>query len=287
MNDDDERAPDAVDGEPGAPEARLSKGLAALWTHGVRSLHYDVVIVGSGYGGSAAAQALAGAKVTETGETLKVCVLERGSEYLPGEFPSRFGELPGHVRLAQQNTGRVRGAHRGLFDLRLGDDVAVLVANGLGGGSLINAGVMLEPRLADFDEPAAQAAQKEQTVQDPQAPAAAADPDDPDGQLEPPAADTARTQLRTLVRGLKQGGYFERARRLLGAVVNRQGAWQCNTIRRHPDVEHQPLRKTVALASVAPKRPFRRPPITVAMDQLPNSGGVKLNRCTLCGDCSQ
>ncbi len=33
----------------------------------------------------------------------------------------------------------------GLFDLRLGDDVNVLVANGLGGGSLINAGVMLEP----------------------------------------------------------------------------------------------------------------------------------------------
>ena len=38
-----------------------------------------------------------------------------------------------------------RGRLDGLLDLRMGPDVSALVANGLGGGSLINAGVMEEP----------------------------------------------------------------------------------------------------------------------------------------------
>lgn len=105
---------------------------------------FDVVIVGSGYGGSVAAQQLAGLTHPD-GKPLRIAVLERGSEYLPGMFPSAFADLPKHVRFATQSTGKVTGELEGLYDVRLGDDVNALVANGLGGGSLINAGVLIEP----------------------------------------------------------------------------------------------------------------------------------------------
>ena len=135
---------------------RIGTPLAALWGSHKVSEPFDVVIVGSGYGGAVAAAELAGATVidkkTGTPRKLTVCLLERGEEYLPGEFPSHFGELPRHVRIGDQATGEVTGVHQGLFDLRLGPDVAALVANGLGGGSLINAGVMLAPRAEDFEE---------------------------------------------------------------------------------------------------------------------------------------
>jgi cholesterol oxidase len=97
---------------------------------------YDAVVVGSGYGGGVAASRLARA-----GQ--RVAVLERGREFLTGEFPSRFPDL----RREMQLTGRrVRmGAPTGLYDVRLGEDMHVLVGCGLGGGSLINAGVALRP----------------------------------------------------------------------------------------------------------------------------------------------
>ncbi|WP_431101333.1 alpha/beta fold hydrolase [Roseateles noduli] len=112
----------------------------------------DVLIVGSGYGGAAAAHALAG-RCDEDGRRLSVVVLERGREYLPGAFPSRFADLPGHVRLARPGADAPTGRREGLFDLRLGPDVCVALANGLGGGSLINAGVMERPAPAVFREP--------------------------------------------------------------------------------------------------------------------------------------
>jgi choline dehydrogenase-like flavoprotein/alpha-beta hydrolase superfamily lysophospholipase len=112
---------------------------------------YDVVIVGSGYGGAVAAARLAGAQDTKTGRTLKVCVLERGREHLPGTFPNNFSELPGHVRFSRFDDPEAKGVADGLFDLRIGKDVTVLVANGLGGGSLINAGIAAAPAADIFE----------------------------------------------------------------------------------------------------------------------------------------
>ena len=98
--------------------------------------HYDAVVVGSGYGGGVAASRLARA-----GQ--RVAVLERGREFLTGEFPSRFPDLRKEMQLSGR---RLRmGAQTGLYDVRLGEDMHVLVGCGLGGGSLINAGVTLRP----------------------------------------------------------------------------------------------------------------------------------------------
>jgi cholesterol oxidase len=116
----------------------------------------DVLIVGSGYGGAVAAARLAGATVDdqrdEQGRPRRAVVwlLERGAEHQPGRFPSRFSELPGHVRFSRQDGLPPRGRAEGLLDVRVGGDISVLLGNGLGGGSLINAGVMAEPEPAAF-----------------------------------------------------------------------------------------------------------------------------------------
>src|SRR5690349_15778457 len=109
---------------------RLSRSLDLLKTA------YDAVVVGSGYGGGVAASRLSRAG-------LKVAVLERGREFRTGEFPARFPDL----RQEMQVTGTRYGSGKptALFDARLGDDMHVLVACGLGGGSLVNAAVALRP----------------------------------------------------------------------------------------------------------------------------------------------
>ena len=105
---------------------------------------YDVVIVGSGYGGAMAAAELAGRK-DAMGKDISVLVLERGKEYVPGMFPSSGQELPTRIRFHRSKSGKTTGWLDGLLDFRIGADVCALVGNGLGGGSLINAGVMEIP----------------------------------------------------------------------------------------------------------------------------------------------
>ncbi len=109
---------------------------------------FDLVIVGSGYGAAVVARQLAGCRPLDdpAGPPLSICLLERGQEYAAGAFPSRMADLAGHVRFSTADKPLPRGRRTGLFDLRLGGDLAALVANGVGGGSLINAGVMLAPR---------------------------------------------------------------------------------------------------------------------------------------------
>jgi choline dehydrogenase-like flavoprotein len=109
----------------------------------------DVLIVGSGYGGAVAAARLAGSRRGDA--AARIWLVERGAEYAPGDFPSRFAELPGHVRFTMADHAP-RGRLQGLLDLRLGGDVAVLLGNGLGGGSLINANVMARPEPAVFEQ---------------------------------------------------------------------------------------------------------------------------------------
>ena len=130
----------------------LSKGAELLVEQCARGAPlYDVVIVGSGYGGAVAAARLAGARDLQTGRPLTVCLLERGREHVPGTFPNSFSELPGEMRFSRFDQPQARGTSDGLFDVRIGKDVTVLLANGLGGGSLVNAGVAAMPEPDVFE----------------------------------------------------------------------------------------------------------------------------------------
>jgi cholesterol oxidase len=105
--------------------------------------HYDVVVVGSGYGGSIAASRLARAGRS-------VCLLERGRELQPGEYPDNTVEA---VREFQVDRPRGHvGPDTGLFDMRVNDDMNVLVGCGLGGTSLVNANVSLPAEDRVFDD---------------------------------------------------------------------------------------------------------------------------------------
>lgn len=101
---------------------------------------YDVVVVGSGYGASIAASRLARA-----GQ--RVCVLERGKEFRPGEYPDTGPEAVSETQV--DLPGQHLGSATGLLDFHVNKDLNVLVGCGLGGTSLINANVSLraEPRV--------------------------------------------------------------------------------------------------------------------------------------------
>jgi len=103
---------------------------------------YQAVVIGSGHGGGVAAARLARAGV-------EVAVLERGREFLPGDFPS--AEAP--FRRELQGPPAEGGSPLGLFDLRRGADIHVLVGCGLGGTSLIDASVCLRPEPQVFADP--------------------------------------------------------------------------------------------------------------------------------------
>lgn len=123
-------------------QAWLSKGIEELAARPAPA--FDVVIVGSGYGGAVAAARLSRCH-DDSGKRMTVAVLERGLEYAPGSFPARMDEMVAHTRLSGSPADAMSAAGTtGLFDFRLGGDVWALVANGVGGGSLINAGVCEE-----------------------------------------------------------------------------------------------------------------------------------------------
>src|SRR2546430_16902276 len=107
----------------------LSRGLESLvedkpWTvtgappSDGRSDDFDVVIVGSGYGGAVAAAAVSGC-TDAGGNRLRVCGLERGHEYLAGMFPPRIADLAGPVRFATSDAYRQRRVHDRPFGLPL------------------------------------------------------------------------------------------------------------------------------------------------------------------------
>ena len=97
--------------------------------------HYGAIVIGSGYGGGVAASRLARAG-------LRVCLLERGREIRPGEYPATAVEA---MREVQWHSPRGQeGPRTGMFDFHVQEDISVLVGCGLGGTSLINANVALE-----------------------------------------------------------------------------------------------------------------------------------------------
>lgn len=104
---------------------------------------YDTVVIGSGYGGSIAASRMA-----RTGQS--VCLLERGREKWPGEYPtSTLDALKDLHYSGNFAPGFLQGKlvdggdPTGMYHLIFGKGQNAVVCNGLGGTSLINANVFM------------------------------------------------------------------------------------------------------------------------------------------------
>jgi cholesterol oxidase len=101
-----------------------------------RSDGYDVVVIGSGYGAAVTAARLATAQWPAGGKPT-ICILERGREWLPGQFPDTLN------RGVQESRGPLNPL--GLYDNTFSPDIGVLAGSGLGGTSLVNANVAIRP----------------------------------------------------------------------------------------------------------------------------------------------
>src|SRR3954468_218058 len=99
---------------------------------------YDVVVVGSGFGGGITACRLA-----EAGH--RVCVLERGRRFAGEDFIDDPDDAPKLLWHESVNPG-------GMFDVRLLRDVSVICAAGVGGGSLVYASVQLRAPAEVFED---------------------------------------------------------------------------------------------------------------------------------------
>ncbi|KAJ4830113.1 hypothetical protein Tsubulata_001322 [Turnera subulata] len=97
---------------------------------------YDAIVVGSGYGGSVAACRMSMAGI-------KVCLLEKGRRWNPEDFPTNSLKIVKALRVENSNLGFSFGPKDALFQLHEQEDSLAAVACGLGGGSLVNCGVML------------------------------------------------------------------------------------------------------------------------------------------------
>ena len=113
---------------------------------------YEAVVIGTGFGGAVSACRLS---KKWPGQVL---VLERGKRYGLGEFPRgphAFArnfwntEHEGRSRARPRALKNVKG--HGLFDIRNYHKMDLVVAAGLGGGSLIYANVFLEPPEVVFN----------------------------------------------------------------------------------------------------------------------------------------
>jgi cholesterol oxidase len=97
---------------------------------------YGVIVVGSGYGGAIVAARLAQGR--------SLCILERGREWVPGSFPDTIEGILHAVKSPLDPLG--------LFDYHTHQEVDVFVGSGLGGTSLVNANIVIQPDDDLFDQ---------------------------------------------------------------------------------------------------------------------------------------
>jgi len=103
---------------------------------------FDVLIIGSGYGGAVCAARLA----AQRRPGVRIALLERGREWIPGTFPQHllsFNPLNPFARRTSWMSEQRPDNPLGLFGFHDGD-VQVVIGSGLGGASLTNCAVVLE-----------------------------------------------------------------------------------------------------------------------------------------------
>lgn len=215
--------------------APISVGLSTL----APGSAFDVIVIGSGYGGSIAAARLASPDRT-------VCLLERGCEILPGSYPTDMASAHANTQIVTARDGRLDPAANGMMELRVGDDVHVVLGCGLGGGSLVNASVSIEPDMRVFDAGGGwPAAYRPVPI----------DPAKPDG---------ARKNILT--------PHFATVRSELGATTL-------------PTSITLPKLEALRQSASAMKQPLELADINVTFEAGTNWAGVQQAACTLCGDC--
>jgi cholesterol oxidase len=104
----------------------------------MKSNDFDVVIIGSGFGGSVAAL-----RLTEKG--YKVAVLEAGRRFSDKDFPKTSWRLSRFLYLP-------RLGMRGIQRIHMLPDVLVLAGAGVGGGSLVYANTLYKPPASYFED---------------------------------------------------------------------------------------------------------------------------------------
>jgi len=113
--------------------------LSIAWEQ--RKSTYDFVIIGSGYGGAISAARLASADLPTKPS---VCILERGKEWQPGDYPET---TPGVIGAARSDLNPL-----GLYEFLTHPDISIIKGSGLGGTSLINANVAIVPDREVFEQ---------------------------------------------------------------------------------------------------------------------------------------
>ncbi|MEY9933629.1 cholesterol oxidase [Catenulispora sp. GP43] len=103
------------------------------------AVDYDVLVIGSGFGGSVTAL-----RLTEKG--YKVGVLEAGRRFADGDFPKTSWRLRSFLWAPKLGCKGIQRIHR----LK---DVVVLAGAGVGGGSLVYANTLYEPLDPFYDDP--------------------------------------------------------------------------------------------------------------------------------------
>ncbi|MEZ4744076.1 MAG: GMC family oxidoreductase N-terminal domain-containing protein [Bdellovibrionota bacterium] len=118
----------------------------ADWKKLLSTVH-DIVIIGSGYGASCAAANLSEA-LKNKGKS--IVVLERGKEWIPGDFPDNSTDLLTEANIHDGREITETFVRAGLFNIHRGENINIVTASGLGGTSLINAGIAIEPKKEVF-----------------------------------------------------------------------------------------------------------------------------------------
>ena len=101
--------------------------------------HYDVVVIGSGFGGSVAAL-----RLVEKG--YRVCVLEAGARFEDKDFPKTSWRLRKFLFAPRLGLNGIQRIHKL-------PDVFVLCGAGVGGGSLVYANTLYQPEDEYFQDP--------------------------------------------------------------------------------------------------------------------------------------